>query len=80
MAKVKVQPTYSEFRFAFLMGSICSAAVAMAIVGLGGVILITDRLLSAEMSEWSLILVPMGALLIGVVVFAVALRRILSSR
>jgi hypothetical protein len=78
MAKVKVQPTYSEFRFAFLMGSIYSAAVAMAIVGLGGLILITDRLLSAEMTEWGLILISMAALLIGVLVFAVAFRRILS--
>lgn len=76
MAKVKVQPNYSELRFAFLMASVCSVAVVLTIVGFGGVILIVNRLLSAEMTEWGLILVPMAALLIGGVVLAVAFRRL----
>jgi len=76
MTKVKVQPTSSEFKFAFLMASVCLVAVTMAIVGLGGVILITDRLLSAEMTGWGLILLPMTALLAGVIVLALLFRRI----
>jgi hypothetical protein len=77
MAKVKVQPNYSEFRFAFLMASVCSIAVVMVIVGFGGVALIIERLLSAEITEWGLILVPITALLIGAVVLAIAFRRLL---
>ena len=77
MAKVTVQPTWSELRLAFLMGSVCAVAVVMAIAGLGGVILIVGRLLSAEMTDWSLILVPVTALSVGVIVLALAYRRIL---
>ena len=76
MSKLEIQPNASEIRFAFLFGSVGGIAALATLVGFGGVIIWSGRLLSGE-TGWGLILLPLTALLFGVVVFAFVIRRIL---
>jgi hypothetical protein len=76
MSKLEAQPNASEIRFAFLFGSVGGVAALSTLVGFAGVIIWCDRFLSGE-TGWGLILLPLTALLFGVVVFALVVRRIL---
>jgi hypothetical protein len=72
-----MKSTVGEITVALFMSGV--AAVLAAIVGFVGAIFLCQALLHGEATESSLVLAPAAAIVFGVIVFLVALRKVMST-
>jgi hypothetical protein len=74
---LEMKSTVGEITVALFMSGV--AAVLAAIVGFVGAIFLCQALLHGEATESPLVLAPAAAIVFGVIVFLVALRKVMST-